>query len=103
MRLEGKVAIVTGGAGAIGRAVAQAFAGEGASVVVADVLGDSAEAAAAAIATAGGAAIGVRADVSVRSHVDALADAAESAFGVATVAFCCAGITSTAAPPHCSS
>jgi NAD(P)-dependent dehydrogenase (short-subunit alcohol dehydrogenase family) len=92
-RLEGKVAIVTGGAGAIGRAVAEAMAAEGASIVVGDLTSESAEAAAAAIRAAGGEAIGVAVDVSLRSDVEALADAAEDAFGVATVAFCSAGIT----------
>jgi NAD(P)-dependent dehydrogenase (short-subunit alcohol dehydrogenase family) len=98
-RLDGKVAIVTGGGGAIGRAVAQAMAGEGASVVVGDLLGVTAEAAAATIRDAGGAAIGVPVDVSIRSDVEALADAAEEAFGVATVAFCSAGITSAGGSP----
>src|SRR6185295_3463327 len=81
------------GAGAIGRAVAEAMAAEGASVVVADLVLASAEAAAAAIRDAGGAAIGVAADVSVRSDVEAMADAAQDAFGVPSVAFCSAGIT----------
>jgi NAD(P)-dependent dehydrogenase (short-subunit alcohol dehydrogenase family) len=93
-RLRGKVAVVTGGAGAIGLAVAKAMAAEGASVVVADLSAESAEVAAGAIRDAGGAAIGVAADVSVRSDVEALADAAEEAFGVPSVAFCSAGITS---------
>jgi NAD(P)-dependent dehydrogenase (short-subunit alcohol dehydrogenase family) len=93
-RLAGKVAIVTGGAGAIGQAVAQAMAAEGASIVIGDRRAERAEAAAAAVRTAAGAAIGVAADVSVRSDVEALADAAEEAFGVASVAFCSAGITS---------
>jgi len=92
-RLAGKVAIVTGGAGAIGHAVAHAMAAEGASIVIGDRLGERAEAAAAAIRAAGGAAIGVAVDVSVRSEVEALADAAEEAFDVASIAFCSAGIT----------
>src|SRR3954451_19156963 len=94
LRLDGKVAIVTGGAGAIGSAVGGGMAAEGASVVVGDLVRARAEAAATAIRDAGGAAIGVAVDVSVRSDVEAMADAAQEAFGVPSVAFCSAGITS---------
>src|SRR3546814_12772227 len=51
-RFEGKVAIVTGGAGGIGSATARRLAAEGASVVVADIAADAAEAVAAEIGTA---------------------------------------------------
>jgi NAD(P)-dependent dehydrogenase (short-subunit alcohol dehydrogenase family) len=47
MKLEGRVAIVTGGGGAIGRAIARRFDAEGATVVVADIRADAAEAVAA--------------------------------------------------------
>ncbi len=42
-RLEGKVAIVTGGAGGIGRAVVRRLSDEGASVLAADIAGDAVE------------------------------------------------------------
>jgi 3-oxoacyl-[acyl-carrier protein] reductase len=60
-RFSGKVALITGGARGIGRATAQAFAAEGARVIVADVDADAAEATARAL---GGGAIGVAIDVS---------------------------------------
>ena len=63
MRLDGKVAIVTGAAHGMGEAEARLFAKEGAKVVVADVLGDQAEAVAADIRTGGGDAIAAPIDV----------------------------------------
>ena len=58
-RLAGKVAIVTGAARGIGRAIATAMANEGASVVIGDVSSEGAEQAAASIRDEGRAAIGV--------------------------------------------
>jgi NAD(P)-dependent dehydrogenase (short-subunit alcohol dehydrogenase family) len=63
MRLDGKVAIVTGAAHGMGEAEARLFAKEGAKVVVADVLGKEAEAVAADIRASGGNAIGATIDV----------------------------------------
>ncbi|MFI6501213.1 SDR family oxidoreductase [Nonomuraea typhae] len=72
MQIEGKVAVVTGAASGIGRAMALRFAAEGAAgVVVADLDGDGAAAVAAQI---GARAVGVRADVSVEGDVAALAE-----------------------------
>jgi NAD(P)-dependent dehydrogenase (short-subunit alcohol dehydrogenase family) len=63
MRLQGKVAIVTGAAHGMGEAEARLFAKEGAKVVVADVLGKEAEAVAADIRASGGNAIAATIDV----------------------------------------
>ena len=63
MRLDGKVAIVTGGAHGMGEAEARLFAKEGAKVVVADVLGREAEAVAADIRASGRDAIAATIDV----------------------------------------
>lgn len=71
-RLQGKVALVTGGASGIGRATAIAFARESASVVVSDVDTTGGEQTAQTIRAAGGQAIFVRADVSQAAQVEAL-------------------------------
>lgn len=79
MRLAGKAAIVTGAASGFGRGIAELFAQEGASVVVVDLNGEGAASVAASLA--GGKAIGVRADVTKRADVEAMVQAAVSAFG----------------------
>jgi NAD(P)-dependent dehydrogenase (short-subunit alcohol dehydrogenase family) len=79
MELPDKVAVVTGGASGIGRAMALRFAAEGAKgVVVADLDGDGAEAVAQQI---GEGALPFQCDVADPAHADALIGAAESAFG----------------------
>src|SRR5688500_5868757 len=75
MELAGKVAVVTGGASGIGRALCRRFALEGASVVVADV--DAPGAAAVAQEVKG---LAVPCDVSVEADVLALIDAARLSF-----------------------
>jgi len=77
----GKVAVVTGAASGIGRALAGAFAAEGMRVVLADVEPGALDDAAHAVAKTAPAAIAVRTDVSKAADVEALADAAERAFG----------------------
>jgi len=72
---------VTGAASGIGRALASAFAGAGMRVVLADVEQDALDDSAHAVAKIAPAAIAVRTDVSKAADVEALADAAERAFG----------------------
>jgi NAD(P)-dependent dehydrogenase (short-subunit alcohol dehydrogenase family) len=80
-RLDGKVAIVTGGGGGIGQVYGRALAEAGASVVLADLLGDAAEGAASALTADGFAASGVAVDVTDRTSTDAMAAHAVSTFG----------------------
>jgi NAD(P)-dependent dehydrogenase (short-subunit alcohol dehydrogenase family) len=92
MRLENKNAIVTGGAGGIGRATALAFAAEGARVAVVDLREDAASAVVDEIVAAGGSAIAIGADVSSEGDIErVLAETVES-FGGVDVVFNNAGI-----------
>jgi NAD(P)-dependent dehydrogenase (short-subunit alcohol dehydrogenase family) len=81
MRFEGKVAVVTGSGGGIGEAYAKLFAGEGAKVVVAELVGDQGERVAKEIEQAGGTAIAVQTDVSSEESTLAMAKAVGDAFG----------------------
>jgi NAD(P)-dependent dehydrogenase (short-subunit alcohol dehydrogenase family) len=70
--LNGRVALVTGGAGGIGSATSRALAARGASVVVADIDEDAARAVADAITAAGGIAVGMACDIGSPDSVAAL-------------------------------
>ncbi|WP_426517085.1 SDR family NAD(P)-dependent oxidoreductase [Diaminobutyricibacter sp. McL0618] len=92
MRLAGKSAIVTGGAGGIGRATSLAFAAEGARVAVVDVAPGAAEAVAEEIRAAGGTAIALTADVSSEPDIERVVADTVSEFGGVDVIFNNAGI-----------
>jgi NAD(P)-dependent dehydrogenase (short-subunit alcohol dehydrogenase family) len=77
----GRVAVVTGAASGIGRAMAERFAREGSAVVLADRDTEQAEAAAAGIRDAGGDALAVSVDVSDVDAVDRLAATAVDSYG----------------------
>ncbi|HHV62675.1 MAG TPA: glucose 1-dehydrogenase [Firmicutes bacterium] len=81
MKLENKVAIVTGGGQGIGRAISGAFCREGAAVVIAEVDEEAGEEAASEIARAGGRCIFIRTDVSDEDSVKNMITAARAAFG----------------------
>ncbi len=78
---DSKVAIVTGSAGGIGQAYAEALATAGASVVVADIDADKAEAVASCIRANGGSALGVVVDVADPASAQAMAQATVDEFG----------------------
>lgn len=92
MRLEGKVAIVTGGAQGIGRASALRFAGEGAKVVIADLQEDGAIAVADEIGRLGGEAMGMAVDVRNREQVQTVVDATVERFGSVNILMNNAGV-----------
>ena len=77
----GRVAVVTGAASGIGRALAEAFSAAGSAVVVADLDGAEAEVVAAAIRRHGGDATAIQVDVSDAAAVDALAAATVERYG----------------------
>lgn len=97
MRYEfgGKVALITGASGGIGRATALAFAASGASVVASDVKDSEGEETVALIAAAGGNAVYHRCNVAVPDEVKALVARAVTEFGRLDFAHNNAGITST--------
>ena len=78
---DGKVALVTGAGGGIGRATALAFAREGARVVVSDLAGAGGEETARLVTEAGGGALHAACDVTRPAEVEALVAAAVAAFG----------------------
>ncbi len=88
-RLEGRVAVITGGASGIGAATARRFVAEGARVVIADLLADAGEALAAEL---GDAARYARVDVTSEDDVAAAVDLATSELGALDVMFNNAGI-----------
>ena len=80
-RLNGKVAIVTGGGGGIGGATARALAREGAAVLVVDVNEEAADAVARGICDTGGVAESSRADLSEEREVEAVVATVVQRFG----------------------
>jgi NAD(P)-dependent dehydrogenase (short-subunit alcohol dehydrogenase family) len=98
MRLEGKVALVTGGGSGIGEAAARRFASEGAAVGVLDYRPDAAQAVAEAIRAAGGRAEPLAADVRDEGQVRAAVEATVAAFGQLQVVFANAGINGMQCP-----
>lgn len=89
MKLEGKVAIITGAGSGIGRAAAQLFAAEGAKLV----LGDKSEAVHDTARTIGDAAVALQVDAGVEADVERLVATAREHHGGLDIAFANAGVS----------
>jgi NAD(P)-dependent dehydrogenase (short-subunit alcohol dehydrogenase family) len=95
-RLDGRVALVTGGGGSIGGATARAFAAEGAKVVVADIDADAVDRVVGELGS--GTAVGAIGDVTDSAAVAGAVQLAVERFGGLHVAFANAGIFGSHAP-----
>jgi NAD(P)-dependent dehydrogenase (short-subunit alcohol dehydrogenase family) len=92
-RLDGTVAIVVGGGGGLGGAMARGLAEAGATALVADLAVDGATTVATTIQEAGGRGAALEVDVTSRDSVERMAREAEERFGPVDVLVNCAGIT----------
>ena len=95
MRLEDKVAVITGAASGIGKEIASAFAREGAKIVIADLNQKAADTTAAELDPAGRRALGVAMDVANEDQVNAGIDKAIATFGALDVLVSNAGFRSS--------
>lgn len=91
-RLDGKVALITGGASGMGMVASRLFAAEGASVVLTDVTDAAGEQVAQAIREQGGDATYVHADVSSESDAEAMVDTAVRTYGGLSILYNNAGV-----------
>ena len=90
--LNGKVALITGAASGIGKAIAELYAKQGAKVAICDINQQAADAAAAEINAAGGQAVGIAMDVTDEAAVDAGTDKVVATFGHLDILISNAGV-----------
>jgi cyclopentanol dehydrogenase len=98
MLLPGRVAIITGGARGMGRAIAHRYSSEGCSIVIADILDTEANRTVADIRSNGGCAIYVKCDVTSSSQVENVVSQTIEMFGKVDILVNCAGIGTKPTP-----
>ncbi|GIP16041.1 3-ketoacyl-ACP reductase [Paenibacillus montaniterrae] len=98
MKLSGKVAIVTGAASGMGKAIAELFAVEGAKVIVSDLRQEQASQVVETIEQQGGTALAVQANVASEEDVQQLFESAVSAYGTVDILINNAGIMDNFVP-----
>lgn len=98
MKLSGKVAIVTGAASGMGKAIAELFAAEGAKVIVSDLRVEAAQTVVTGIEAKGGTAVAVAANVAKEEDVAQMIDTAVKEFGTVDILINNAGIMDNFVP-----
>lgn len=99
MKLENKVALITGAGSGLGRRSAQMFSAEGARVAMVDIDGDRAEQTAKLVHEAGGDAIAITADVAVKAQIQSAVDQTVAHYGTLDIAWANAGVVSRGGVP----
>ncbi|NMO03691.1 SDR family NAD(P)-dependent oxidoreductase [Gordonia sp. TBRC 11910] len=99
MKLEGKVALITGAGSGLGRQSAQLFSAEGARIAVVDIDAERAEHTAKLVEQQGGEAVAITADVSQRDQITAAVEQTVETFGKLDIAWANAGIVSRGGVP----
>lgn len=98
MKLENKVAVITGAAAGMGEAIALLFAQQGAKVVISDINAQGLDAVAQTIRQTNGEVVAISGDVSVEQHVQELIDTAISRYGTLDILVNNAGIMDNFVP-----
>ncbi|MCF8601968.1 SDR family oxidoreductase [Gordonia sp. HY442] len=99
MKLEGKVALITGAGSGLGRQSAQLFSSEGAKIAVVDIDAERAAGTVELVKEQGGEAIAITADVAKRDQIGAAVDEAVKTFGKLDIAWANAGVVSRGGVP----